>query len=913
MPRDRIVSTRLRADVSAYLSGMRQAAGATRDFQRQASESARKHKADWDQVGRTTTVAGLAIAAGVGVAVSRFMDFDAAMSAASAATKATATDLQALREAALQAGADTQYSATEAAQAITELGKAGVSTADILGGGLNGALSLAAAGQMEVAKAAELSSVAMKQFGLKGSDLGHVADLLAAGAGKAVGSVEDMGMALKQAGLVASQTGLSIEETTGTLAAFAEAGLIGSDAGTSFKSMLQRLTPQSKEAADLMRELGISAYDAQGQFVGMEKFAGILRTSLSGLTTEQRNSAMATIFGSDAVRAAAVLYENGADGVGKWTKAVNDTGFAADQAARLTDNLRGDLERLGGSFDTALIQAGSGANDALRQMAQLAEGLVNRFSALPAPIQSATVYVGGATAAVALLGGAALMAVPKIKAFETAMVEMGLVSQATATKMMSVAKTAGIVAAAVGTVAVASEGMQQVVNGWQGIDANASKSLDAYLRSGRDAAEVSGLMRSGFYDLGAAVERVFNESAWIKASNAVDAVMFWDGSEAASATAFFGQLDKALSGFVQGGRAQEAADVFRRITDEATKQGIPIERLQQAFPQYTAALAGAAKAGGDLADVGPGSVRVVEEMGDATLNAARQAKAAAEATKLYAQELQGLSAPALDAREAARQWESAIDAAALALKENGRTLDITTDKGRENTKALDEMARAAGVQIAAMQANGATQQQLQGTLEQSRRKLFAVAMQFYGNEKAAWDYVDSVLAIPPARSTTITADTSQATPRINALKDLLDGVRSKTITVNAIVKQSLAHGLDLNAVHSASGGHIKGPGTATSDSIPAWLSNGEYVIKAAAVARYGVAMFDRLNAMHFADGGYVARAAAAPSTGTVVAVLSDQDRSLLRAVAQRPVQASVTLSGGTIAGAVNGYNASRRS
>jgi TP901 family phage tail tape measure protein len=82
-----------------------------------------------------------------------------------------------------------------------------------------------------------------------------VADLLAAGAGKAQGSVEDMGMALKQGGLLAASTGLSIEETTGTLAAFASAGLIGSDAGTSFKTMLQSLTPVSVAAKNEMDRL----------------------------------------------------------------------------------------------------------------------------------------------------------------------------------------------------------------------------------------------------------------------------------------------------------------------------------------------------------------------------------------------------------------------------------------------------------------------------------------------------------------------------------------------------------------------------------------------------------------------------------------------------------------------------------
>ncbi len=119
-----------------------------------------------------------------------------------------------LREAALEAGASTVFTATEAANAIEELGKAGLTTTQILDGGLSGALDLAAAGQLSVAEAAGIAAIAVKQFNLEGGDVPHVADLLAAGAGKAVGSVEDLSAALGQAGLVANGAGQSIEDTT---------------------------------------------------------------------------------------------------------------------------------------------------------------------------------------------------------------------------------------------------------------------------------------------------------------------------------------------------------------------------------------------------------------------------------------------------------------------------------------------------------------------------------------------------------------------------------------------------------------------------------------------------------------------------------------------------------------------------
>src|SRR5690606_31556125 len=113
------------------------------------------------------------------MAVSKFAEFDQQMSYVQAATHETAGNMDLLRQAALDAGASTVFSATEAAQAVEELSKAGISTADILAGGLTGSMDLAAAGGLGVARAAEISATALQQFGLEGSQASHVADVLA--------------------------------------------------------------------------------------------------------------------------------------------------------------------------------------------------------------------------------------------------------------------------------------------------------------------------------------------------------------------------------------------------------------------------------------------------------------------------------------------------------------------------------------------------------------------------------------------------------------------------------------------------------------------------------------------------------------------------------------------------------------
>ena len=178
-------------------------------------------------------------------------------------------------------------------------------------------------------------------------------------------------------------------------------------------------------------------------FVGLAEYAGKLKTGLSGLSTEQQNATLKTIFGSDAVRAATVLYQNGSEGIEEWTKAVDDQGFAASTAAIRLDNLKGDVEALGGAFETALIDTGSAANDTLRTMVQALSGLIGIYNDLPAPVQASVMALGGATAAVALTGGAAFLAVPKWLEFKATV-------EASTWTMKGIGLTAGAAGLALG-------------------------------------------------------------------------------------------------------------------------------------------------------------------------------------------------------------------------------------------------------------------------------------------------------------------------------------------------------------------------------------------------------------------------------------------------------------------------------
>jgi TP901 family phage tail tape measure protein len=380
---------RLMADTASYEAAMTRAGSTTKTVASGMEHTGRKSAL----IASGMTAAGLAVAAFGVAAVKMAADFDQQMSTVQANTGATSAQMDQLRAAAIEAGASTVYSASDSADAINDLGKAGMSVTDILTGGLSGALNLAASDGMAVGDAAEYMANALSMFHLKGSQASQVADTLAAGAGKAVGNVSDFGEALNNCGAQANSFGMNIQETTGVLALFAQNGTIGAEAGTQLNSMLMKLAAPSAEAASTMKELGISAYDAQGHFVGMANFAGQLQKAEKNLTDEQRNQANATIFGSYAIKAANYLYEAGESGVNKWTKAVSESGYAAEQAAAKNNNLKGDLENLSGSMESLMISVGEGAQGPLRKMVQGLDTLVDVFAGLPSGAQQTIVVM----------------------------------------------------------------------------------------------------------------------------------------------------------------------------------------------------------------------------------------------------------------------------------------------------------------------------------------------------------------------------------------------------------------------------------------------------------------------------------------------------------------------------------------
>ena len=207
-----------------------------------------------------------AIGRGLKSAVEESMNFEQQMANVKAVSGSTGEEMKKLSELAVNMGETTKYSSVQAGQGIEELIKAGVSLTDIINGGLEGALNLATAGELELGEAAEIASTALNAFKADHLSVADAANILSGAANASATDVRELKYGLSASSAVAAGAGMTFKDTATTLAVFAQNGLKGSDAGTSLKTMLMRLNPTTKEAYNQMRDLGLITYNAQAGY-----------------------------------------------------------------------------------------------------------------------------------------------------------------------------------------------------------------------------------------------------------------------------------------------------------------------------------------------------------------------------------------------------------------------------------------------------------------------------------------------------------------------------------------------------------------------------------------------------------------------------------------------------------------------
>ncbi len=875
---DQVVSMALEAKVSGFKAGVDDAKRSLSGFTAELDKASKKRQA-LDSIGSAAGKMGLAAAAGLGLAAKAAMDWESSWAGVEKTVDGSRSQMSKL-ESDLRGMAKTLPAThTEIAAVAEAAGQLGVAVPDIasftrvmidMGETTNMTADEAAtsiAQLMNVMQTApgDVDNLASTVVALGNAGASTEKDIVSmaqrlSGAGQLIGASEsdvlalsssmaDLGIQSELGGGAMSRILLKIEESAKSggeeLAGF------GAVAGMSAQEFAQAWEADPIRALDAFNK-GLGGIDASG--------GNVIKTLDDlGIEGTQNLSVMLRMAGAQ-------------DGL---TTSLDRSGEAWDQNTALAVEAAKRYDTTASKTQVAMNQirdAGIEMGDTLLPIiGKAAEGIgsmANAFGSLPQPIQTATTGLLGVTA---VLGGGAWFATKAISGvndMKTAMTDLG-VSSAKAGKLM---KGVGIGAALLGSAALIDGLQTQSEEALPGLEALTKQLIEM------SGASVGSGLSEEFDSIGESINRLADANPAQKLQDSIYGAAPFLGSDSNfdEAKAEIEALDAALTGLVANGSADVAASALDNLAAAQGLSADELERLKGAMPGYAEALLAQENAADLAADSADGNAAAID-------NEAQAAREAEKDHRALTQALSDARNERLRAMNATINYEASVDEATAAARANGRTLDINTEKGRANKTALLAQAGAWNEQSRAVRSNAGEQR---GAVAAFVR----TAVQMGMNEDKARKLARSILDIPPKRETTIVTDTGTSLAKVAALKAALAQIQSKTITVrtNTIGGVTSSAG-GRSAPGIATGGHVRGPGTGTSDSINARLSDGEFVMKAQAVRRYGPGFMHQVNAMAFADGGpvSVARTGSKAYISTAMAAKGDERRERDRDVERK--------------------------
>lgn len=405
-------------------------------------------------------LASSAVAVGLGMTVqqatSTFAAFEGVLNQVRAVSGATEAQMAAMTAQAIDLGAKAKFSAKEAAEGLSELAKAGF-TAEQSMAALPGVLSLAAAGGVSVGQAAEVAAAAIAGFGLTAQDAGRVADVLAKTANLSAVGISDLQNTFKYIAPVAASASQSMEEMASAVAIMGNAGIKGEQAGTTLRGAISRLIDPPKDAAEALARMGIHLVDVQGKMLPLSTIVGELREKTARLTEQQRNQAISSIFGQEALSGMLALLRQAPEAYAETTRAIQDSkGASEEMASVMNRGLGASLEQLEGAAESLAIvfgkqfaPAAQAVAGSLASMAEWASKLPDGVLALAAGVASAAVAGTGLVASISALAVPLALAGPALAAVGVAGTALGPV-------VLGVAGAIGLLSLAVGGFVAAS-------------------------------------------------------------------------------------------------------------------------------------------------------------------------------------------------------------------------------------------------------------------------------------------------------------------------------------------------------------------------------------------------------------------------------------------------------------------------
>lgn len=350
-------------DINGFLKSLKTAQNEAEDTTKRISSTIGGHLQsagkNLETVGSTLTKTVTAPIVGLGgLVIKTSSTFESAMSRVQAVSGASGGELQKLNKKAQELGATTAWSASEVADGMTEMAKAGWSASDIIDG-MAGVLNSASASGEDLAQVSTIVADAITGFGLKAKDASRVADLLTQSANAGTIDITDLGESFKYISPIAKTMGFSIEDVTTAISAMSMSGIKGSQAGTALRTMFARMVKPTDDVKSAMDELGIKLTNSDGSFKSLNTIVSEMRGSFSGMTDEQKTYYATVLAGQEGMSGLLSLLSLSQGEYDKLADSMNNCkGVAEDTAKTMLDNFGGQLTILKSSLEGVAIQFG---------------------------------------------------------------------------------------------------------------------------------------------------------------------------------------------------------------------------------------------------------------------------------------------------------------------------------------------------------------------------------------------------------------------------------------------------------------------------------------------------------------------------------------------------------------------------
>ena len=343
----------------------------------------------------TTPLTGLGTASVMTAAT-----FEKSMSNVQALSGATGKDLEDLTNIAKEMGAKTQFSASEAADALGFMALAGWDSKQSMSA-LPGVLDLAAASGMGLADASDMVTDYLSAFGEEADQAGRMSDVLAYAQANSNTTTQALGEAFKNCAVNANSFGLDIEQTTALLGKLGDQGLKGSEAGTALNAVFRDMSSKMKDGAIAIGDTNVKITDANGNFKSMAEIVAGVQKATDGLSESEKMVALQSTFTSDSIKAMGILMNTGSDSIQNFTNELyNSNGAASEMAATMNDNLSGQITTLKSALEGAAISIGEALLPMVKDLVAWINNLVTWFNSLSPSMQTSIVMAAGLAAAI---------------------------------------------------------------------------------------------------------------------------------------------------------------------------------------------------------------------------------------------------------------------------------------------------------------------------------------------------------------------------------------------------------------------------------------------------------------------------------------------------------------------------------